>query len=48
MSRLPRGFKVTGERVEDGNLVIEVRISRWRAFLLAWKAARCGFRASVE
>ncbi len=32
---LPRGYSIVGERIEDGRLVLDVRIARWRMALIA-------------
>lgn len=42
--KLPRGYKVVSETVEGGELVMKIKVSRWRAALLTLRVLRHGFK----
>lgn len=49
--RLPAGLKVVKQEVRDGQLVVTVSMTRWKAFLWAFKVAwdtAMGMTAELE
>ena len=38
MAKLPRGYKLTSQRVENGAVVCAIEIAWWRKVQLLWRA----------